>query len=140
MIRDFSEFHPVLSALIVAALFSVVPGAFLLVLDILAGGAFNDLAMKILFVYFFVLELLLCFQVERPILWLLPFVMSLLGCIACEIIYTLSMGLQSPGMGPGPLGFIFSSALIILFGCEAAAVVGALFCYGLIAVIRSLFR
>ncbi len=140
MIQDFSDRHPALSAVTIATLFSIVPGAFLVILDVLSGGTLNDIALKISFVYFFALELVLCFQVERPILWLLPFAMSLLGCIACEIIYTLSMGLQAPGVGPDPLGYLISSALIILFGCEAAAVVGALFCFGLISLVRSLFR
>ena len=140
MIREFTDRRPALSAVIIALLFSAVPGVFILALRLLPGGASGDAGVKIVVLYAFILELLLCFQVERPIMWLLPFGLCLGGFLLAEILYTISMGLQAPGAGPSPLAFLVSSALVIVFGSEAGAVIGGLLCFGLISIVRSFFR
>lgn len=132
MITDFTDRRPALSAVLITLLYTAVPGAFLLAAGYASGGSWN--AEKIVVAYALVLQVILWRKVERPILILLPFLLALLGFIVSEIVYTVSLGSAPVGVGPGPLAFLFSSALVILFGSEAAGCVGGLLVYGLIVI------
>lgn len=134
MITDFTDRRPALSAVLIVLLFTVVPGAFMLLAEQMSGGSWNT--AKIVFVYALVLQVVLWLKVERPILILLPFLLALLGFIISEIVYTVSLGMAPVGAGPGPLALLFSAALVILFGAESAGSVGGLLVYGLIVIAR----
>lgn len=134
MITEFSDRNPRLSGVIIAALFTIIPGIFMFIVDFLSGGELNT--ALILFLYAVALQLVLCFCVERPILVMLPFLTMLIGFIACEIIYTLSMGMRAPGVGPGKFAAFVSSAIVIVFGCESAGIIAALMGHVIISFIR----
>ena len=134
MITEFTERRPVLSTVLVVLLFTVVPGAFMFIVKAVTGSG-GDAAM-IIFVYALVLQFILWLKVERPILIMLPFIMSLLAFIVSEIVYTVSESAAPIGQGPSPLAFFFSSALVTLFGTIAAASIGGLILYAVIVIFR----
>ena len=134
MIKEFTDRRPVLSTALVVALFTVVPGAFMLIVRAVTGSGSN--ASDAIFIYALILQLILWLKVERPILIVLPFIMSLIGFITAEIVYTVSQGTAPVGEGPSYLVFLFSSAVVTLFGHVAAASIGALLIYALIVIFR----
>ena len=136
MITEFTDRRPVLSTVLVTALFTVVPGAFMFIVKAVTGSG-GDAAM-IIFVYALVLQLILWLKVERPILIMLPFIMSLLAFIVSEIVYTVSESMAPIGQGPSPLVFFLSSALVTLFGTVAAASVGGLLIYAGIVIVKKI--
>ena len=136
MIAEFAERRPALSTLLVVVLFTLVPGAFMLIAALVSGGTFNSAG--VVFVYALILQLILWLKVERPILIMLPFIMSLLAFIASEIVYTVSESAAPIGQGPSPLVFFLSSALVTLFGTIAAASVGGLLIYAAIVIFRKI--
>ena len=136
MITEFTDRRPALSAVMIALLFTLVPGAFMLITDLASGGTWNS--PVIVFVYALVLQLILWLTVESPALIMLPFVMALLGFIASEIGYTVSLGMAPVGQGPGILAFLCSSAVVTLFGAEASGSVGGLLLYAVIVIARKL--
>ena len=99
MITEFTDRRPALSALLIVLLFTLVPGAVMLLATLLTGGRSN--AAEIIFVYALILQFILWLKVERPILILLPFIMALLGIIASEVVYTVSESARAIGEGPG---------------------------------------
>ena len=134
MIAEFTERRPVLSTVLVVLLFTVVPGAFMLIAALVSGGEFNSAG--VVFVYALILQLILWLKVERPILIILPFIMALLGFIVSEIVYTVSQGMNPVGQGPGVFALLFSSAVVTLFGAEGAGNVGGLILYAIIVIIK----
>ena len=136
MITEFTDRRPALSALIIALLFTLVPGTFMFAVKSVTGSG-GDAASAI-FLYALVLQLILWLKVERPILIVMPFIMALIGFIVSEVVYTVSMSANPIGAGPSPFAFLFSSALVTLFGAEAAANVGGLLLYALIVIFRKL--
>lgn len=136
MITEFTDRRPTLSAVLIALLFTVAPGAFLLLGEQVPG--MGEYSAKLVFVYTLVLQLILWLKVERTILIMLPFILSLIGFIISEIVYTVSMGMAPIGAGPSPLAYVFSSALVTVFGIDAAASVGGLLAYGIIVIARKL--
>lgn len=136
MIAKFTDRRPTLSAVLIVLLFTVVPGAFLLIAERIPG--MGEYSAKMVFVYALVLQLLLLFKVERPILIALPFILALIGFIISEIVYTVSLGMAPAGAGPGFLAYVFSTALVTLFGIVAAGSIGGLLCYGVIAAVKKL--
>ncbi len=135
-LRDFTDRRPTLSAVIIFLLYTVASTALYLGLELLFGGAVNSAA--VVFVYALVIELALCLSVDRPILAFMPFLIMLCGFIASEIIYTVSMGMNAPGNGPGAAAFLISSAIVTVFGAEAAGILGAFLCFLAITVIKKL--
>ena len=136
MITKFTDRRPVLSTVLVVLLFTVIPAAFMLTAVLVSGGQENG--AWIVFIYALVLQVILWLKVERPILIILPFIMSLLGFIAAEIIYTISEGMAPVGQGPSPMVFLLSSAVVTLFGHVAAASIGGLLLYALIVIGKKL--
>lgn len=134
MITDFTDRHPALSAVLITLLFTVVPGAFMLIAEYVFHG--GESSAKMVFIYALVLQVVLWLKVERPVLILLPFILALLGFIVSEVVYTVSLSSAPIGAGPSPLAFLFSSALVILFGAEGAGNVGGLLAYGIIVIAR----
>ena len=136
MITEFTDRRPALSAVIIVLLFTLVPGAFVLIANIVSGGAWNG--ANIVFVYALILQLILWLTVERPILIMLPFIMALLGLIVSEIVYTVSESMAPIGQGPSTLVLLFSSAAVTLFGAEAPGSIGGLLAYAVIVIVRKL--
>ena len=136
MITEFTDRRPALSAVMIVLLFTLVPGAFMLITDIVSGGTWN--AAAIVFAYALILQLILWLTVERPILIMLPFIMALLGFIVSEIVYTVSESMAPIGQGPSALVLLFSSAAINLFGTEAPGSIGGLLAYAVIVIVRKL--
>lgn len=136
MITEFTDRRPALSAGIVVLLFTLVPGAFMLITDIVSGGTWNCAAA--VFVYALILQLILWLTVERPILIMLPFIMALLGFIVSEVVYTVSEGMAPIGQGPSVPALLFSSAAVTLFGAEAPGSIGGLLAYAVIVIVRKL--
>ena len=136
MITEFTDRRPALSTVIIVLLFTLVPGAFMLVAGIASGGAWNG--ANIVFVYALILQLILWLTVERPILIMLPFIMALLGLIVSEVVYTVSESMYPIGQGPGVLALLFSSAAVTLFGAEAPGSIGGLLAYAVIVIVRKL--
>ena len=136
MITEFTDRRPALSALLIVLLFTLVPGVFMLIAGLVSGGEENFAG--VVFVYALVLQLILWLKVERPILIMLPFVMALVGFIISEVVYTLSMSANPIGAGPSLLAFLFSSAIVTLFGTVAAGNVGGLLLYALIVIFKKL--
>lgn len=136
MITDFADRRPALAALVIALLFTLVPGA-ILVAGELSGG---ENAAKLAFVCILVLQVILWLKVERPILTMFPFILSLLGLIVSEIVYTVSMGMAPSGAGPSALVLLLSSILVTIFGLVAVGSVGGLLAYGVIVIFRKLWE
>lgn len=136
MITEFTDRRPTLSAVLIILLFTVVPGALLLLGEQIPG--MGEYSAKLVFVYALVLQLILWLKVERTILIMIPFILALIGFIISEIVYTVSMSSAPIGAGPSPFAFLFSSALVIIFGIDAAASVGGLLVYALIVIARKL--
>ena len=136
MITEFTDRRPALSAVIIVLLFTLVPGAFMLMADVVSGGAWNSAA--IVFAYALVLQLILWLTVERPILIMLPFIMALLGFIVSEVVYTVSEGMAPIGQGPSFPVFLFSSAVVTLFGAVGPGSVGGLLAYAVVVIVRKL--
>ena len=133
MLNYFTDRHPALSALIIAALFTVIPSAAMLFL----GGIVN--MPVVIFVYALVIQVILWMTVERPILVFMPFILALVGFIVAEIIYTVSESAAAPGAGVGQTAFVVSSLIVTVFGAESAASVGAIVCYGIISLVRKIW-
>ena len=138
MIKEFTDRRPALSALLVVALFTVVPGGVMCLAAALSGGREN--AAGFVLVYTLLLQTLLWLKVERPILNLIPFVMSLLGLIVSEIVYTVSLSMTPVGVGPDAMAMLFSAGLVTLFGAEAAGSVGGMILYVGLAVLKKLWE
>ena len=136
MITEFTDRRPNLSAVIIVLLFTLVPGAFMLITNIVSGGTWNSTTA--VFVYALILQLILWLTVERPILIMLPFIMALLGLIVSEIVYTVSESMAPIGQGPSAIVLLFSSAVVTLFGAEAPGSIGGLLIYAVIAIVRKL--
>ena len=138
MIKEFTDRRPALSAGLIVALFTLVPGCVMLLAALLSGGREN--AAGFVLGYALLLQTLLWLKVERPILNLIPFLMSLLGLIVSEIVYTVSAGMRPVGTGPGTLAMLFSTAAVTLFGAEAAGSVGGLLLYVVISILKKLWE
>ena len=136
MITEFTDRRPALSAVMIVLLFTLVPGVFMLIADIVSGGTWNS--ATVVFVYALILQLILWLTVERPILIMLPFIMALLGFIVSEVVYTISEGMAPIGRGPSAPVFLFSSAVVTLFGAEAPGSIGGLLAYAVIVIVRKL--
>lgn len=134
MIAEFTDRRPALSAVLIVTFFTVVPGAFMFFVKGLTGSGGD--AATIIFFYALVLQLILWLRVERPILIMLPFLMALFGFIVCEIVYTISSSAALPGVGPSPLVYFLSSAVVTLFGAEASGSVGGLIVYAIIIIFK----
>lgn len=137
-LRDFTEWHPALAGWIEAALFTVVPGVFMLLSGIISSGEFNS-ALAVV-IYAFVLQMILWIFVERMWLVWLPFIIVLGGFIVSEIVYTVSLSMNLPGEGPGMFGMIFSTAVVSVLGAEAGGIVGAIFVNLIAAGVKKLCR
>ena len=137
MINDFTDRRPRLSALIIFALFTVVPTAAMLIVDVISGGAVH--MPVFIFVYALLLQTVMWLTIERPILVFMPFIMALVGFIAAEIIYTVSESSFAPGAGVGAAAYLISSVIVTVFGAEAAASVGAMICAFVIRIARKLW-
>ena len=136
MITEFTDRRPTLSAVLIAVLYTLVPGAFMLIADIVSGGTWNSTTT--VFVYAMILQLILWLTVERPILIMLPFIMALLGLVVSEIVYTVLESMTPIGQGPGALALLFSSAVVTLFGAEAPGSIGGLLIYAVVVIVRKL--
>lgn len=136
MIADFTDRRPALSAVLIALLFTLVPGAFVVAVELAFGGEADPMVAVV--IYAAVLQVLLWCKVERPVLIMLPLIMAILGFIVSEIVYTVSLSRAPVGAGPSPLALIFSSALVILFGAEGAGSIGGLLVYGVIVIFKKL--
>ena len=117
MIKEFTDRRPALSAGLIVALFTLVPGCVMLLAALLSGGRENAAGFV-----------------------LIPFLMSLLGLIVSEIVYTVSAGMRPVGTGPGALAMLFSTAAVTLFGAEAAGSVGGLLLYVVISILKKLWE
>ena len=137
MITDFTDRRPALSALLIVFLFTVVPGAFLFL-----GGLFGDggISTKIVFVYVLVLQVILWVKLDRPILVMTPFILSLLGFIVSEVVYTVSLSNAPVGAGPSFSALLFSSALVVLFGIVGVGSIGGLLVFGAIIILKKLWE
>ena len=138
MITDFADRRPALSAWIIAALFTVLPTIFVLLVDRLSGGEVNT-ALICLF-YALAVQLVLWLTVRRPILVALPFLIMLVGFIVSEIVYTVSMSMYAPGAGVGRFAFSLSSLVVTIFGAEAVGVIVAPFVFGLICLVKKIWE
>lgn len=138
MITEFTDRRPTLSAVIIVLLFTLIPGAFMLITDIVSGGTWNSAA--IVFIYALILQLILWLTVERPILIMLPFIMALLGFIVSEIVYTVSESMAPIGQGPSAPVLLLSSGVIALFGAEVPGSIGGLLVYAVIVIVRKLWE
>lgn len=132
-IRDFADRSPRLSAVIIFCLFTVIPTAFSILADIFSQGSLNS--PMIIFLFALAVEFILWNCVERPILVFMPFLISLVGLILAEIVYSVSLGVAGPGGGPSATAFWLSSVMTVVFGAEAAAFVGSLALFGLEKII-----
>lgn len=137
MIADFAYRHPVLSGWLIALLFTVAPVLLVVLFNILFAGMINGAAVIV--IYAAAVQLFLCLKIERPILAALPFILSLIGLIVCEIVYTLYMGSNAPGFGPSAIIYFISSVLVIVFGGNAAGIIGGFLLSLLIAGVRKLW-
>ncbi len=135
-IRDFTDRRPTLAAVIILLLHTVVAVALYFGMELAFGGLVNSALVIVL--YSFIIGLVLWLTVERPILALMPFMIMLVGFIFSEVIYTVSMGTNLPGIGPGPVALIVSSAVVTVFGAEAAGIIGAFLCFLLITIIKKI--
>ena len=138
MINYFTDRHPALSAIIIAVLFTVVPSATMLAVDTATGGTVN--MPVVIFLYALVIQVILWMNVERPILVFMPFIISLIGFIVAELIYTVSESTALPGAGADPVTYVASSVIVTVFGAESAASVGAIICYGIILLGRKIWE
>ena len=136
MITEFTDRRPALSAVLIVALFAVIPGVFMLLGEFVLAGKVN--APGLVFFYILALQLILWLKVERPILIMLPFIMALFGFVVSEIVYTVSLSANPIGTGPSVLALLFSSALVTLFGTVAAGCIGGLLLYAVILILRKL--
>ena len=93
-----------------------------------------------MFLYAPVLQLILCRKVERPILFMVPFLLVLTGLVASENVYTLSMSSNRPGAGPDLPAYAVSSVLVIVFGVEAGGIIAALVAVPLLAFFRGIWE
>ena len=136
MITDFTDRRPALSALLIVFLFTVVPGAFLFLGELFGDGGIST---KIVFVYVLVLQVILWFKLD-PILVMTPFILSLLGFIVSEVVYTVSLSNAPVGAGPNFSALLFSSALVVLFGIVGVGSVGGLLVFGAIIILKKLWE
>lgn len=137
MLTEFTDRRPALSAAVILLLFTAVPGAFLLLAELMPG--LGGLVPRLVFVYVLVLQVVLWCKVERPILVMSPLILSLLGFVVSEIVYTISIATPSAGAGAHPLVVLLSSVLVTLFGMLGAASVGGLLAYGGIVILKKLW-
>lgn len=135
-IRDFTDWHPVPSGIIIALLFTVVPGVFMLAADIISGGAFNSALVVV--IYAFALQFILWLYVERMSLVWEPFAILLIGFVIAEVIYTVSIGSSDPTSAFCLMCSLISTAIIDVLGAEAGGIVGALLVYLIFIGIRKL--
>lgn len=138
MITDFADRRPVLSAWIIAALFTAVPALFVFPVDWLSGGEINT-ALICLF-YALAVQLVLWLTVRRPILVALPFLIMLVGFVVSEIVYTVAMSMHAPGARIDAFAYYFTSAIVSLFGAEAVGVIVAPFVFGLICIVKKIYE
>ena len=134
MITEFTNRRPVLSTVLVVLLFFLVPGAFMVGASIATGGASSGTG--VIFIYALILQFILWLKVERPILIVLPFILSLIGLVVSEIVYAVGRSVFSVGLGPGPYIHLFVSGAVGLTGHVAAASVGGLILYSLVVIFR----
>ena len=134
MITKFTDRRPVLSTVLVVLLLTVVPGAFMIGASMVTGEA--NSGTGVVFVYALILQFIMWLKVERPILIVLPFIMSLIGLIVSEILYTVGRGVVPIGMGPSLPIRVLASEVVGLSGHVAAASIGALILYSIIVIFR----
>ena len=138
MIQEFTDRRPALSAVLIALLFTLVPGTVMLGTAYATGGREN--AAGFILGYTLFLQTLLWIKVERPILNLLPFILSLMSFIVSEVVYTVSLSMAPIGAGPGLLAMLISSALVSHFGTVAAGSVGGLLLAAILAILKKLWE
>ncbi len=136
MIRDFTDRCPKASAAIVAVLFTLFPMALMLASQYIFGERVN--MPLLIFIYSLVIEFIMWENVERMILIFFPFMLTLIGFISAEIIYTVSETASAPGMGPDPVVYLISSLMVTVFGAEAAGFIGAVILHAFVVIGKKL--
>ena len=136
MITEFTNRRPVLSTVLVVLLFTLVPWAYMVGASIATGGASSGTG--VVFIYALILQFIMWLKVERPILIVLPFIMSLIGLIVSEIAYAVGRGIVPIGMGPSLPIRVLASEVVGLSGHVAAASIGALILYSIIVIFKKL--
>ena len=122
MIRSFTDRKPGASALLILAAMFVLPVILMFAEDMFFPG--TSVITKAIFVYAILAQLILFLNVERPILFMLPFMAGVIGLCVAEMIYTVSMGANDPGAGPSFSIALLSTYMVSVCGANASAFVG----------------
>lgn len=136
MIRDFTDRRPGLSAIYIAAGLFLIPAPLLFLDNIILGGILHVAA--ILFYLSLIVQTVMFFTVERPILIGEPFIIGLVGLCAGEIMYAIGRSVVAPDATVSPVTYFISSYLIAVCGANASAAIGALIIYIFICIVRKI--
>ena len=139
-ITYFTDRHPKLSCAAILAMITAVPMLFVYATDMIFGEDFPS--GQVIFLLAFLLQLILCFKVERFIFKMMPFFVSLIGVLVCEGIYVSSITVSQVTYDPviGRLMYTLLLLGVAVFGPEAAAAVGGLMVYAIISFVRGFFK
>lgn len=134
MLTDISNRHPRIFGLVTVLAMVFVPAIFMLLAKAIFGDDFPS--EKLIFAVSFALELILCFTIERFILLVIPFIVTLFGVIGCEMIYLAALVSASSSVNPS-VEYSLLSMGVAVFGPEFVGIVAALIVYAVIEIIRS---
>ena len=135
MLRDFFDRNPVPAAVLILLLLTLIPALFVAITGAIFGAEFPS--GKVIFVMWFIFQILLSANCERPILTTMPFLISLAGVLLCEWIYVGMNVAFQVGVSP-TVGRTLLSLGVAIFGPEAAAAVGGMIAYALFSLVRNI--
>ncbi len=136
MIRDFTDRRPGLSAIYIAAGLFIIPAPLLFVDNMVLDGVLH--IASILFYLSLIVQTVMFFTVDRPILIAEPFIIGLVGLCAGEILFALGRSVVAPDAAVSPAAYFISSYLIAVCGANASAAIGALIIYILACIVRKI--
>lgn len=134
----FTESHPKLTALIIAALMIPVPGIWSVATYFFFGPDFNS-ALPIV-VYTAAIQLLLCRFVERFIFVLQPFLMAISGVALSNVTYAIALTGMNGDYGFGAIFYFISAMAVTLFGAEFIGVVFGTAAYWIYLLGRKIYE
>lgn len=135
MLTYYTDRYPKISGALIVLMTTIVPMLFVFATTAIFGEDFPS--AHIIIALAFVMQLVLSFGVERMILSMIPFIVTLFGVLICEGLYLAVQVTAQVAATRVMLGYTLLSLGVSAFAPEFVGVVCGLILYAVISIVRS---
>lgn len=138
MLTYYTDRYPRISGAVIVFMTTVIPMLFIFATTAAFGEDFPS--SHIIIAAAFVMQLVLSFGIERMILSMIPFIVTLFGVLICEGIYLAVQVTAQVAASHVRFGYTLLSLGVAAFAPEFVGVVCGLILYAVISIIRSFLQ